>query len=158
MEVDSGKSACIICQERFDSSSDNRGKHVKATSKVTESVRHFSALRDDERLQNLLSENPAEVYYHSECHKRYTNGRLFQQEWHRSEVSPEEPVQMKLLRSSSAGFLWAEHCFLCAKPVKQESHHVSATICSVGTMNMFHNKKKLFAKTEMMTGHCRFSG
>jgi len=141
MEVDSGESECIICQEKFDSASDNRGKRVKATSKGIESVRHFSALRDDERLQNLLSDHPAEVYYHSQCHKRYTNERLFQQERRRSEVSPEKPVQTKLLRSSSAGFLWAEHCFLCAKPVKQESHHGSATVCSVGTMNMFHNIK-----------------
>ena len=116
------ESMCLICEVNFDAGVE-KGKRVKATSKGVTSLKQYSALRNDERLVQFLASNPVNVYYHSECHKGYTNQRLFEQQKRQSAVEAETVVPQKSLRSSSTGFLWKEHCFLCASPVTFDTRY-----------------------------------
>jgi hypothetical protein len=118
-------SVCVICQIGFDVANE-KGKRVKATHRGIASLQRYSVLHADERLEQFLASNPAAVYYHSECHKAYTSERLLEQQKRRSGGVLEAVVPPKSLRSSSAGFLWKEHCFLCSTPVTLDTRYHGA--------------------------------
>ena len=80
------ENSCVICRVEIDLNADR-----KLWSKVSESglqsLLIYSELRRDNDLHNYLLTNPPSVKVHSECRKRYTSKRRFEQQ----EVGTELP-------------------------------------------------------------------
>ena len=102
-----------------------KGKRIKATPKRIPGLLHYSRLRADRQLEELLVCKHVEVYYHYECQKEYTNERLIEQSKRRNDCAAEDEVPPKSLRSSTAGFEYKQQCFFCALRVTPDTRNRS---------------------------------
>ena len=95
---------------------DNPWRTLK--DKGLQSLIRFANVNGDSCLYEYLSATPDQVSVHNRCHSQYTDKRRLE---HSCPTGDNEPT--KKLRSSTPGFDWKEHCFLCGQHLNIDARH-----------------------------------
>ena len=122
MEKPFGDGVCPIC--RLDMELEDTETWANVYQTGLESLIIFSRLREEKDLTTYLEGNPVGLKVHTECRKRYTSKRRFEQQMRAKTACETESKPAKRLRSTvSVTFDYKEHCLLCGESAEIDRKH-----------------------------------